>query len=259
MELFSRIDAAKFRAEGLNLMQAFRIDASLAKNDFHRTLVIAALSFVLVGGVSFIAIESVNAAGAAPGTPLPVPVAVVEKSKAPAIEPTVPVVKASLAAPPTPVVIEPVLVTIEVAPPDETLAEPEPQVVSVVPEPPDCFVELHQLSNDTIFFFDLGSAQLSNSDLDRLSQLGKMAADCPDAKIQISGHADTTGSDLINFDLSWKRADSTMNALAQLGLDTTQFEPVGFGARTPLSQGGSTDDDRNRRVEFVVLRDDARN
>jgi len=42
--------------------------------------------------------------------------------------------------------------------------------------------------------------------------------------------------------------------MRQIGLDTAAFEPIGFGARAPLSQGDASDEDLNRRVEFVVLR-----
>ena len=262
MGLFSTIKAANYRAEGLNLMQALRIDASLAKNDFQRTVVIAVLAFMLVCSLSFIAMQSVNAPFPAPQErleTLPLAIEVEDQSsvleivtEAPKIEtttPSVPLLKASLMAQTAPQEIAQVAAApIEIATP-----------VAEKPAAPDCLVELRQLSQIATIHFDVGSAQLGGSDLVRLSQLGRMANACPEAKIQITGHSDTTGSDFINFDLSWKRADSTVNAIAQLGLNTAQFEPVGFGARTPLSQGDASDDDRNRRVEFVVLRNELDN
>lgn len=268
MGLFSTIKAAKYRAEGLNLMQAFRIDASLAKNDFKRTAAKAAIAFVLVGSLSFIAMQWVNSSTRAPviiaTLPQPItreaPLSQPETDLAPvdvvALE--APLIQASLTRP---AVVEPPApaAPIPAAQPEQPAAVEPVQVAMTVPERPDCIVELRQLSHNAKFYFGVGSSELTGKDLVQLSHLGRMANACPEARIQVTGHSDTTGSDLINFDLSWKRADSTMNALSGLGLDTSQFEPVGFGARTPLSEGGTTDDDRNRRVEFVVLRNELDN
>ena len=256
-------------------MQAFRLKTSLAKLDFKRTEVVAALAFMLVGSLSFIAMQSVGGASE-PSEQVTVaqaePAAVLDQPRiadttpeplanAPATQ-NASVIQASLTlpTPPTPAPVEPVAApapaVAETAPVEVVAPAPAPQMASTVPEAPDCLVELRQIAGNATFYFGVGSAQLNGKDLVRLSQLGRMANACPEAKIQITGHSDTTGSDLINFDLSWKRADSTMNAIAQLGLDTSQFEPVGFGARMPLSQGDASDDDRNRRVEFVILRND---
>lgn len=246
-------------------MQAFQVDASLGKNDFQRTVVIAALAFMLVCSLSFTAIQSVNATRSIPQQRAETQQAPVEvENQTPVLniaantpETATPddlVIQASLVVPPAPQEIAPIAAAVApvqtAAPALETPAAPEAL---------DCLVELRQISQNATIHFDVGSAQLSGSDLVRLSQLGRMANACPEAKIQITGHSDTTGSDFINFDLSWKRADSTLNAIAQLGLNTAQFEPVGFGARTPLSQGDASDDDRNRRVEFVVLRNELDN
>ncbi|TDT73948.1 outer membrane protein OmpA-like peptidoglycan-associated protein [Litoreibacter halocynthiae] len=270
MGLFSTINAAKYRAEGLNLMQAFRLETNLSKLDFKSTEVVAALAFMLVGSLSFIAMQSVGGASARSEQVTAVqaePAAILDQ---PRIEDTTPepladapasqnasVIQASLTLPaPVEPVVAPAPAIVEAATLEVVAPAPAPQVASTAPEAPDCLVELRQIADNATFYFGVGSAQLNGTDLVRLSQLGRMANACPEAKIQITGHSDTTGSDLINFDLSWKRADSTMNALTQLGLDTSQFEPVGFGARMPLSQGDASDDDRNRRVEFVILRND---
>ncbi|SDW65033.1 OmpA family protein [Litoreibacter albidus] len=245
MVLLTRLKAAVFHAKTLWRTHGYRRDPALAKADFERTAIIAALAFMLVCALSFIAMQRVNA---------PAPVAVIVPAPPPTPEPEPEVAEVALPVPtPEPIALPVVQAAAVIAPPAPAPA-PAP-----VPAAPDCITELRQITNNATFYFGIGSAELSGADLVRLSRLGRMANACPEARIQITGHSDTTGSDLINFDISWKRADSTMNALAQLGLDITQFEPVGFGARTPLSQGGSTDDDRNRRVEFVVLRDDARN
>lgn len=127
------------------------------------------------------------------------------------------------------------------------------EFVAALPEI-SCFSQVIEAAAETTLLFKIGSAQLKPNDMERLSAFGQIVADCPQATVQVTGHSDTSGNDLSNLNLSWKRADNTIAAMTQLGLDTEQFAPIGFGARAPLSQGGTSDDELNRRVEFKVLR-----
>ncbi|SFR33208.1 OmpA family protein [Litoreibacter janthinus] len=267
MGFFGASNAAKYRAEGLSLMQASRIDSSLAKNDFKRTLILAGLAFLLVGTVSFIAVQTASRTSE---------VAAVASPPAPAA----PIELAALVTRPQPVSFVPKDAS-QVTPPEPARLIPASAVApqrdmpvagftNVMPEPPtpdvaavaeapralSCVAELARLAERSTIYFNIGSAQISGTDLVRLSTIARAANDCPDAQIQVTGHSDTTGSDMINFDLSWKRADNTVLAIAAQGLDTSHFEPVGFGARSPVSEGSTSDEDVNRRVEFVVLRRD---
>ncbi|WP_299685726.1 OmpA family protein [uncultured Tateyamaria sp.] len=103
--------------------------------------------------------------------------------------------------------------------------------------------------------FDPGSAQVRPGDYDTLLSIGADTAACPEARVLVAGHSDSSGSDAINMQLSWERADQTLQTMDRLGIDISQFETVGFGARAPLTQGSSTDEEINRRVELRVIKD----
>lgn len=117
----------------------------------------------------------------------------------------------------------------------------------------DCVADLRDYATSQTILFGSGSAELQGSELPTLRKIGRMAEACDRALIHVTGHSDSSGSDVINLALSWQRADNTVATLAALGIDTTKFEPVGFGARSPSAQGDSTDEELNRRVEFVVF------
>lgn len=123
------------------------------------------------------------------------------------------------------------------------------------PEAVDCVTALSDAFSGVMFNFDPGSADIRPQDYDLLVSVGEQTAACPEARVLIAGHSDSSGSDALNLQLSWQRADSAVQVLDKLGIDVSQFETVGFGARTPLTQGSSTDEDVNRRIELRVLRE----
>ena len=124
-----------------------------------------------------------------------------------------------------------------------------------VPEAADCVTDLSAAVSGLILNFEPGSAEIRPQDYDALVSIGRQTATCPEARVQVAGHSDSSGTDAINLALSWERADSFVQVLDGLGMDVSQFETVGFGARAPLAQGSDTDEEINRRIELRVLRE----
>lgn len=139
------------------------------------------------------------------------------------------------------------------SPPADITAVQQQEPEKAAPAP-DCFARLQEQAAQSVVYFDLGSADMSAEDQARIAELGRLAESCNGAIVQVAGHSDTTGNDLINLDLSWRRADTAVAAMSRHGIDTSGIEPVGFGARAPIAQGDATDEDQNRRVEFIILK-----
>lgn len=172
----------------------------------------------------------------------------------------------------TPVNVENVeLVTAQVQPVPADTEEPQIAIASIEPEivaPPvttqdiavvDCFDEVRELSNKSTIFFGSGSSEIDTNATRMLRVLGERVESCSSVLVHVTGHSDSVGSEQANLAMSWKRADQTIASLASLGIDTSHFEPVGFGARSPLAEGDSGDDALNRRVEFRALRKNPEN
>lgn len=233
-----------------------------------RTFVAAALGFVAFSAVGAVAWKALNAVGqtqvetaaqsatqrvlelAAAQTP-PAPEEIINVVYMPRPE------SAPRAAPEPVIAPEPVAAPApEPSPLPEPVAVAEPIVVAApevdAPVLRTCLDDLRTFTNGRTILFNIGSAEVDPGKLPQLRLLGELAADCDNALIRVTGHSDSSGSDLVNLALSWDRADNTIAAIEAFGLSTEAFEALGFGARAPIAQGDDADDELNRRVEFRV-------
>ena len=81
--------------------------------------------------------------------------------------------------------------------------------------------------------------------------------DDPNARIEIIGHTDSTGSPSVNNPLSEERAQSVRDYLAARGVAASRIQTAGRGEREPVADNGNdAGRARNRRVE-IFLREPA--
>jgi outer membrane protein OmpA-like peptidoglycan-associated protein len=80
-----------------------------------------------------------------------------------------------------------------------------------------------------------------------------MRHDAPDAQLTLLGHADATGSDEYDYDLSMRRARKVFQGLVNRGCDPAQLSAVAIGKNQPIASN-DTEEGRvlNRRVEFLI-------
>lgn len=99
--------------------------------------------------------------------------------------------------------------------------------------------------------FDFDSATIRPESEPVLTSLHDGLAAEGAGSIEIIGHTSSEGSDAYNRDLSQRRAESVMTALAHLGLDQSRMSASGRGELDPIA---SNDDEAgrslNRRVEI---------
>jgi outer membrane protein OmpA-like peptidoglycan-associated protein len=76
--------------------------------------------------------------------------------------------------------------------------------------------------------------------------------------VEIQGHADERGADDYNLRLTADRAASVVQALGQRGVSLSRLRSAGYGERCPVDPAHTpTAWDKNRRVEFKIIRTDA--
>jgi outer membrane protein OmpA-like peptidoglycan-associated protein len=96
------------------------------------------------------------------------------------------------------------------------------------------------LPQSVVFLKKLGEAFVQNSDAW--------------STLAIQGHTDERGEDAYNLDLSNRRAQSVLKALALAGVDAARMSAKGFGETKPIdSEKTEIAWARNRRVELVFL------
>lgn len=118
--------------------------------------------------------------------------------------------------------------------------------------PAQCVRDLQASARAATLYFDLSSVALNVDQLDLTRRIGDALSDCPQAALQLWGHADGSGDDVENYKLSGERAHNTLAAFSAMGFDTKRIEAVAFGATRPSAQGDA-DDAYDRRVEFRVI------
>lgn len=102
-------------------------------------------------------------------------------------------------------------------------------------------------------YFDTGKADVKPESKDTLDQIGKLLSISPALKLLVVGHTDNVGEFASNMDLSKRRADAVVAALASLyKIDRKRLTPVGVSFASPMApNAGEEGRAKNRRVELV--------
>ena len=147
---------------------------------------------------------------------------------------------------------------------EEVVEEPEPEVAEVVepepapePPPPEPAPEPVAIPDlDNIYFgFDLSNI---NSDAARtLDNHIQRLLDLPSSyRVSIDAYTDHIGGDQYNLRLSYRRANSVVQYLAENGISENRIESRGLG-KAPIPCYDQYPDDPgcpdNRRAEFKVI------
>ncbi|WP_296226844.1 OmpA family protein [Ralstonia sp. UBA689] len=100
--------------------------------------------------------------------------------------------------------------------------------------------------------FDFDSAKLRGNSAPVLDKVAAWLKAHPDAKLEIEGHTDDTGTAAHNQTLSQGRADAAKAYLVGAGIAPDRLTTAAFGATKPLAPNDSeTHRAQNRRVEIV--------
>ena len=86
-----------------------------------------------------------------------------------------------------------------------------------------------------------------------LNSVAVVLAEFDKTTVSVYGHADSTGAEDYNLQLSQRRAQSVAGYMASQGLEPVRLQAVGFGETRPVADN-ETDGGRaaNRRVEIVI-------
>lgn len=100
-------------------------------------------------------------------------------------------------------------------------------------------------------FFETNSTSLDNDAKRSLIQVVKYLNDNPSAKLELVGHTDATGSNMINEKLASSRAKAVAYYLTNVyGIDASRLTTVSKGDQEPLAKGKKAKE--NRRVDINI-------
>lgn len=111
--------------------------------------------------------------------------------------------------------------------------------------------------NDILF--EYGKAEVQGDSRTILQRVTELLLDNPGAKVELSAHTDSRGSDKVNQDLSQKRSQACVDILVANGVDPNNLVAKGYGETKLKNDCGNkstcSEEDHaiNRRVEIKVL------
>jgi outer membrane protein OmpA-like peptidoglycan-associated protein len=114
--------------------------------------------------------------------------------------------------------------------------------------------ENYQVIWEGVVNFDFDSYELKQVAMDNLQGLGQKMIDYPRSLLEISGHADQTGSAKYNLELGFKRSQAVQKYLVdQFGIALYRMFMVSHGESKPVALPDEKDANaKNRRVTLKL-------
>jgi outer membrane protein OmpA-like peptidoglycan-associated protein len=107
-------------------------------------------------------------------------------------------------------------------------------------------------SGPYIVFFDWDKSDITPEAATILDSAIAAYGNCNNAAIRLAGHADRSGSDQYNMDLSTRRSDSVRAYLTSHGIPGAVVTSQGFGETMPrVATADGVREAQNRRVEIT--------
>jgi outer membrane protein OmpA-like peptidoglycan-associated protein len=103
--------------------------------------------------------------------------------------------------------------------------------------------------------FGIGHSTLPEADTKVLTRVAEVLSARPSSeRLEISAHADGTGSPLADLELSRRRAQAVVDFLVNQGLPAQQLQARGVSTQDPVAlEPGQESSVRNQRIEFTLL------
>lgn len=116
-----------------------------------------------------------------------------------------------------------------------------------------CQADVDKMMAGKVINFKSGSAYMADRAKGVVKEVAGVLSQCGDLKIEVGGHTDALGSELVNKTLSQARADAVAAVLAESGIAANRITAVGYGAAKPVAAGTGASE-ANRRIEFVIVK-----
>jgi OOP family OmpA-OmpF porin len=126
-------------------------------------------------------------------------------------------------------------------------SQSDEMVIEMVPIKSESRIELKEV------FFDVDKSELRAESLPELQRLYAWLNSHPTIRLRIEGHTSHDGDDDYNLLLSQKRAEAVKEYLVMQGIAEVRLKAVGYGESRPRINSTTLEDEKNRRVEIIIL------
>lgn len=132
--------------------------------------------------------------------------------------------------------------------------------LAALPTPEECVARIKAINAATKITFEPSSTEITGPAvgvMDKIADVLKNDCAKVEMSLEIGGHTDSQGREVMNQQLSQQRADAVLNALSERRVLTSRITAVGYGEEQPI-EDNETEEGReaNRRIEFRLLKED---
>ena len=126
--------------------------------------------------------------------------------------------------------------------------------LAALPTPEECVELINAAGNKRKISFAPSSSDIEADAMETIDAIADILRDCQSVQIEISGHTDSQGREVMNQQLSQARADAVLNAIMARRVLTSNLTAKGYGESQPIADN-KTEEGReaNRRIEFRLV------
>ena len=123
-----------------------------------------------------------------------------------------------------------------------------------------CETEINTIISNKKIRFDPGKVVINEDSLSVIKLIADVLRTCPEAKFEIQGHTDSSGSEELNENLSQSRAEAVLFELLNRRVLTSGITAKGYGSINPVADN-KTEQGReiNRRIEIKLVEEKLKN
>ncbi|MDB4125640.1 OmpA family protein, partial [Amylibacter sp.] len=123
-----------------------------------------------------------------------------------------------------------------------------------------CETEINTIISNKKIRFDPGKVVINEDSLSVIKLIADVLRTCPEAKFEIQGHTDSSGSEELNENLSQSRAEAVLFELLNRRVLTSGITAKGYGSINPVADN-KTEQGReiNRRIEIKLIEEKLKN
>ena len=127
--------------------------------------------------------------------------------------------------------------------------------VASIPTPEECEAEIGAILEARKINFEPGSATPDSEARGIIDDIAEILKTCGDVRMEIGGHTDSQGREVMNQQLSQARAQAVLNALRERRVLTANITAKGYGEENPIADNDTEEGrEANRRIEFKLIR-----
>lgn len=126
--------------------------------------------------------------------------------------------------------------------------------VASLPTPEECEARIAEVQKEHKITFEPGSANIDANASDIMDRIADILRECGEITLEIGGHTDSQGREVMNQQLSLSRAETVLNELRMRRVLTSSITAVGYGESQPIADNDTEEGrEANRRIEFRVI------